>query len=81
MVTLCWLHGLVVHVQFWSSPNSLGPTGGLRPKKCLSVCLKGLIVVLICRIHDLDVQCASLVQSKISLPLPSPLFATEKIVS
>ena len=29
----------------------------------ISMCLRGLTVVLFCRIHDLDVQCASLVQS------------------
>ena len=51
----------------------------------LIMCLRGLIIVLFCRLHDLDVQCASLVQSNcsgaqkgvISLTPPSPLFATE----
>ena len=63
MVTFCWPHGLVVYVQFLSSPDPWGPTVGLCPFFFLSMCLRGLIVVLFCRIHDLDVQCASLVQS------------------
>ena len=41
-----------------------GPTGGLCPKKnVVSICLRDLIEVLFCLIHDLDVQCASLAQS------------------
>ena len=62
MVSCCLPHGVVVNVQFWSSP---GPTGGFCQKKNLSMCLSlGLIVnvVLFCKIHDLDVQCASLVK-------------------
>ena len=60
-----------------------------RPK-ILSICLRGLIVVLFYRIHGLDVQCASWVQSNclgprgghsVKKPLMSPLFATEKNVS
>ena len=62
MVTFCWPHGLVVHVQFWSSPDPLGPTRGLCQKQILSMCLRDPIEVLFCWIHDLDVQCASLVQ-------------------
>ena len=27
MVLYCLPHGLVVHVPFWSSPDSLGPQG------------------------------------------------------
>ena len=72
-----------------------GPTGGLCQKNYfLSMCLRGLLVVLFCRIHGLDVQCASLVQSnyygaqkgalsKIPPQPPPPplssLFATEKL--
>ena len=63
MVTFCWPYDLVVHVQFWSSPDPLGPHRGTLSKKILSVCLRGLIEVLFCWIHDLDVECASLVQS------------------
>ena len=54
MVIFCWPYSLVEHVQFWSSP------GDFVPK---SMRLRGLIVVLFCRIHDLDVQCANFVQS------------------
>ena len=68
-----------------------GPTGGLSQKKNPIMCLRGLIMVLLCKIHDLVVHCASLVQSrcprprkgtksKIPLPPPSPLFVTKKIV-
>ena len=28
MIFCCWSHGLVVHVQFWSSPDLLGPHRG-----------------------------------------------------
>ena len=38
IVTFCLSYGLVVHVQFWSSPDNLGSTGGLCPKKFL-VCV------------------------------------------
>ena len=62
MVSCCWPHGLVVHVQFWSSLDPLGPHRG-TVKKILSMCPRGLIIVLFCRIHGLDVQCASLVQA------------------
>ena len=63
MVTLCWPHGLVVHVQFWSSPDPLGQQEDFVQTHFLSVCLRGLIEVLFCWIHDLDVKYASLVQS------------------
>ena len=95
MVSCCWSHGLVVHVQFWSSPDPLGPPQGdlVKKIKIPIICLRGLIVVLFCKIHDLVVYCASLVQSRcpgapegdIVLnssppPPPSQLFATKKIV-
>ena len=37
MVTFCWSHGLVVHVQFWSSPDPLGPHRGTLSKRNLSI--------------------------------------------
>ena len=64
MVTFCWPYDLVVHVQFCGPVRiPSGPTEGPCPKKFLSVCLRGFIEVLFCWIHDLDVECASLVQS------------------
>ena len=66
-----------------------GPPGVLCQKKNLSICLRGLIIVLFCRIHCLDVpmrvwssQDALGPQKgdKVFNPLPPnfPLFATEK---
>ena len=57
MVLYCWPHGLVVHVQFWSSLDPLGPPRGTLSKTIvfLSMCLRGLIIVSFCRIHGLDV--------------------------
>ena len=63
MVTFCWPHGLVVHVQFWSSPDPWGPQEDFVQTHFLSVCLRGLIEVLFRWIHDLDVKYASLVPS------------------
>ena len=61
MVSCCWFHGLVVHVQFWSSPDPLGPHMGTLSKKKLNpmLCLRGLIMVLFGKIHDLVVHGAS----------------------
>ena len=33
MGTFCWPHGLVVHLQFWSSPDPLGPHRRTLSKK------------------------------------------------
>ena len=69
-----------------------GPPGGLCKKKIvfLSMCLRGLIIVLFCRIHGLDVpipvwfsqdavgpQKGDIVSNP-PHPPPFPLFATEK---
>ena len=47
MVLYCWPHGLVVHVQLLSRGN------------CqiffVSICLRGLFILLFCRIHGIDV--------------------------
>ena len=43
MVSCRWPYSLVVHVQFWSSPDSVGHTGRLSKKK-FSMCLRGLSV-------------------------------------
>ena len=63
MVTFCWPYGLVVHVQFWSSPDPGTPQDDFVQTHFLSVCFRGFIEVLLCWIHDLDVQYASLVLS------------------
>ena len=68
--------------------TSLGLTGGLC-KKILSMCPRGLIIALFCRIHGLNVhvpvwssQIALGPRRERSLKFPpSPLFATEKNVS
>ena len=85
MVIFCWPHGIVVHV-----PGA--PQEDFVQTHFLSVCLKGLIEVLFCWIHDLDVQYA-VWSSQIALgprgghslkyppTLISSLLATEKIVS
>ena len=69
MVSCCWSYGLVVHVQFGLVRTPKGQTGGLSQKKLknLILCLRGLIMVLFCKIHDLVVQCASLVLSRYPL--------------
>ena len=64
MVSCCWPHGLVVHVQFWSSPDPMGPIQEDLVKKKINMYLRRLIMVLFCKIHDLVVHCASFVQSR-----------------
>ena len=79
MFSCCSTHGLVLHVQFWSSPDPHKKT--LSKKKILSMCLRCLIIVLFCRVLGLDVQCTSLVKSNCSggseghslTPPPPPL--------
>ena len=56
MVFYCWPHDLV-DVQFWSSPEPLGPPRRTLSNNLvfLSMCLRGIIIVLFCRDRGLDV--------------------------
>ena len=56
MVSYCWPNGLVLHVQFWSSPDPIGPHRGTQSKKILCMCLRGQVIVLFCSIHYLVVH-------------------------
>ena len=60
MVSCCCSRGLVLHVQVGSSLDLMGSTGGINKKLCM--CLRGLIIFLFCKIHDLVVHCDNLVQ-------------------
>ena len=58
MVSYGRVHGLVVHVQFWSSPDPMGPHKGAWSKNLdfLGMCPRDPIMVSSCWIHGLDVH-------------------------
>ena len=66
MVSYCLPHGLVVHVQFWSSPDPMGAHRVLSspPKKCCEYVSQRPNYSLILLNTLLSCACTSLVQSK-----------------
>ena len=58
MVSSCWVHGLVVHVAFWSSPDPMGPHKGAWTKNFvfLVMCPRGLIMISFEWVHGLVVH-------------------------